>query len=269
MTEPKPTSLLRYVAPNAVTCTGLVVGLLSIMHTMAGMGAHDDPAVAAQEFTSAAWLILLCTLLDKLDGTVARLLKASSKFGVELDSFSDFTTFGVAPAVLLLGVLTTDPRYSEFYASDAGLWFVRASSAFLIVVSALRLAKFNVLTEKIGSRLFMGIPTTLVGALVSSFLLTAWHQGWSPRAVAAVPIALWVVGLWMVSNIPLPKMHKTSSMAYNIFMGINAALTYVFVPFRLFPEYLLLMSSSYAILGTIFAMLRMRETPDPSGPAKA
>ena len=256
MSDPKPTSTLRYIAPNAVTCVGLCVGLLSIMHTMAGMGSHD-PA----EFKSAAWLILLCTLLDKLDGTVARFLNASSKFGVELDSFSDFTTFGIAPAVLMLGVLTTDPRYASFYASTGGLWFVRASSAFLIVVSALRLAKFNVLTEKIGSQLFLGMPTTLVGAIASSYLRTAWDLGWSPTAVAAMPVAIWVIGLWMVSNIPMPKMHKTTSLPYNLFMLVNVIITYVFVPLRMFPEFFLVMSSSYAILGTIYAVAFMREAP--------
>ncbi len=237
---------LKYAVPNAVTSIGLLTGLLSIMNTMAG------------DYESAAWLILLCCLLDKLDGTVARALGASSKFGVELDSFSDFVTFGIAPAFLLLGLATKDPRYSAYWATPAGLWFVRASSAFLILTSGLRLAKFNVMTETIGSKLFLGIPTTHVGGMIASYLLVAWKYQWPAASVAAVPIAIWLIGLWEVSNIPLPKVRKTSSKAYNIFIAVNALGVYVTVPLRILPEYPLVFSIGYALIGTTWAILFMK-----------
>jgi phosphatidylserine synthase len=67
--------------------------------------------IAANElrFVDAGWLILLATFLDRADGILARSLKATSQFGVQMDSFADFFDFGVAPAVLLFIALTTTP----------------------------------------------------------------------------------------------------------------------------------------------------------------
>lgn len=246
MSEPK-TPTWRYVIPNAVTCTGMLIGLVSIMNTLAG------------HYETAAWMILLCTLIDKLDGTAARALNASSKFGVELDSFSDFLTFGIAPAILILGLLTKHPVYASSWDTSAGIWFVRGCCAFFIVMSALRLAKFNVLTEEIGSRLFLGIPTTLVGAITASWLLTVWKWELSDSLVTSLPFVMVALGLWMVSNIPLPKMRKTSSTPYNIWMGANAALAYILVPLQMLPDYLFFLAGGYSIIGTVYAIVFMRE----------
>lgn len=233
---------LKYVAPNAVTCTGMLVGLASIVFTL------------DQNYEQAAWMILLCVLIDKLDGSVARALNASSRFGVELDSFSDFLTFGVAPGFLFLGLLTNDPRYAPTWESSAGFWFVRCACAFFIVMAALRLAKFNVLTEEIGSKIFLGIPTTLTGALSCSYLLMVWKYDLPHAAVAYYPIVLIVLGLWMVSNVPLPKVRKTDSTGFNIFLIVNATAAYLLVPFQRLPEYLFILAALWAFVGSVYAL---------------
>ncbi len=245
------TSLLRYIIPNLVTSIGLVIALFSIMHAIAG------------EFETSAWLVLLCVLIDKLDGTTARLLNASSSFGVELDSFSDFISFGLAPGFLVLGLMTKDARFIPFFASEEMIWVVRGCVAFFVLMSALRLAKFNVTTETIGSGLFLGIPTTLTGAILTSFFLTANKYELPAEYIAAMPYALVVFGLWMISNIRLPKVKKSKSMGYNIFLGVNVVGAYVCVPMRIMPEYLLTVAGGYALVGTFFATFIIDWSPTP------
>src|SRR5690348_1045570 len=115
---------LKYFVPNAFTALSLLLGLASVVCSAQG------------DFTLAAWMILWGTLLDKVDGSAARLLGATSQFGVEFDSFADFVSFGVAPAALfyfrLAGVV---PR--PLAAVAAGLH---------AVALAVRLARFNIMT---------------------------------------------------------------------------------------------------------------------------
>ncbi|MFT7623957.1 MAG: CDP-diacylglycerol--serine O-phosphatidyltransferase [Myxococcota bacterium] len=241
-----PVSRWKYVPPNAVTCTGMVVGLYSISLTFGG------------DYVRAAWMILLCVLIDKLDGSVARALKASSRFGVELDSFSDFLTFCVAPGLLYMGVVTGVKEHAQWW-GDGGLWFVRFACAFYIVMGALRLAKFNILTEEIGGKIFLGVPTTLCGGLNACWALTIWKYDLSPTLIAAWPIALVVLGLWMVSNVPMPKVGKTGNTPFNIFLLVQAIAVYTLVPMQLFPEYLLLLSFIWLFVGTAYAVFVLRE----------
>ena len=79
----------RYIVPNAVTFGNLFCGFLTIIYATSG---RYEKAVAA---------IAIAFLLDGLDGRVARQLNATSKFGVEFDSFADLVSFGVAPAILM------------------------------------------------------------------------------------------------------------------------------------------------------------------------
>ncbi len=216
----------------------MVFGLYSIASTFAG------------EYVTAAWMILVCVLIDKLDGSLARLLNASSKFGVELDSFSDFLTFCVAPGLLYMGLVTNDARYTGWWGQGAGLTFVKFACAFFIVMGGLRLAKFNVLTEEIGGKIFLGIPTTLCGGINACWALTVWKYDLPHACIAAYPIVLVVLGLWMVSNIPLPKVGKTSSTPFNVFLAVNAVAIYILIPLQLYPEYLLALALIWAFVGT-------------------
>jgi CDP-diacylglycerol---serine O-phosphatidyltransferase len=111
---------LRAVMPNAVTALALCFGLTGIRFAIAG---EWEKAVAA---------IVIAGILDGLDGRVARLLRAESRFGAELDSLSDVIAFGVSPAVILfLWTLQYVPKYG---------WVVALAHA---VCCALRLARFN------------------------------------------------------------------------------------------------------------------------------
>lgn len=111
---------LRAMVPNAITAAALCAGLTGIRFAITG------------EFEKAVLAVVLAGLLDGIDGRIARLLKAQSRFGAELDSLADNVSFGVAPAlVLFMWSLQEVPRLG---------WF--AALAFAVSM-ALRLARFN------------------------------------------------------------------------------------------------------------------------------
>jgi hypothetical protein len=94
---------LRYLVPNAVTAGSMVLALAAIIQ--ASRGRHE----------SAAWLIVSCALLDRVDGVAARWMKACSEFGVQFDSLADLLAFCAAPALLVYFLLSDDPRYASAF----------------------------------------------------------------------------------------------------------------------------------------------------------
>jgi CDP-diacylglycerol---serine O-phosphatidyltransferase len=111
---------VRALIPNALTALALCFGLTAVRFGIAG------------EWEKAVGAIVVAAILDGLDGRVARLLNAQSRFGAELDSLSDVIAFGVSPAILLyLWSLSYVPKYG---------WVVALAHA---VCCALRLARFN------------------------------------------------------------------------------------------------------------------------------
>jgi CDP-diacylglycerol--serine O-phosphatidyltransferase len=110
----------RALAPNAVTALALCFGLTGIRFAIGG------------EWEKALGSIVVAGILDGMDGRIARLLKADSRFGAELDSLSDVTAFGVAPAVVMfLWSLHEAPQFG---------W---TAALALALACALRLARFN------------------------------------------------------------------------------------------------------------------------------
>lgn len=123
--------------PSLFTITSLLLGLFAI-----NMAIDNNPILAI-------YLILVAGLFDLLDGRIARMLKATTDFGGELDSLSDFTTFGVAPAFIMY--------YCMLYDTYPLGWI---SICLFVVAALLRLARFNVLSKNPSnySNYFMGIP---------------------------------------------------------------------------------------------------------------
>jgi CDP-diacylglycerol--serine O-phosphatidyltransferase len=240
---PAPVAFWRYVVPNAITSASLAVGLLVMV------------AAIEDRFEDAGWLIVLCVLLDKLDGTFARLLGATSKFGVQLDSLADLVVFGVAPAVTLFRFAHAR---AELYAPWADwMWLLQGSLALFVVCSALRLAKFNVLSED-GPPVFLGMPTTLAGGLVGLLLLVGLeHQ--LEGLLVAMPLVALAFGLMMVSNLPLPKIGKRGTKIGTYFQAINLVLSYICGFTRMFPEYMLAVAVGYALVGFAYGQLHRNE----------
>ena len=228
---------LRYLVPNAFTIASMLLGLASVARAAAG------------DYHLAAWMVLWGVLLDKADGTSARLLRATSPIGAELDSFADFSVFGIAPAALVyfrvrgLGL-----------ADSTAVVLLVAACATYVVAAAVRLARFNVSSPPLGDRLFYGVPTTLCGAVVASGLLTWERHPVSDAILRYSPAALVLLGALMVSTLLLPKLTPRRSRAFNVFQYGNVACAYVCGPLMLFPEYLFGLAASYTLGGVLWCL---------------
>ena len=218
--------------PNIITLLALCAGMTAILYALEN---RFDAAVAA---------IMVAGALDGLDGRVARLLKASSSFGAELDSLSDFVCFGVAPALLL------------FIWTMKGIGAVGWVAALLLAMcSALRLARFNTqlgLPEAppYAYNFFTGVPAPAGAGLALLPICAAFELGddWfrSPW-----PVAFWTViiaGL-MVSRIPTFSGKKLRvAPDYVPPLLIGAA---VFAAFMLTVPFATLLVLGLAYLGSI------------------
>lgn len=138
---------MSYLA-NLLTCLSLACGFFSIIFSL------------EQQFTLAAWAIILSVVFDGLDGQIARLCAISSDFGKELDSLVDVVSFGIAPTIL--GYIFV---YRDFH-----IWAALALFAYLMS-SIWRLAKYNITPKDKLVNYFIGLPTTVSGGVIASFIL--------------------------------------------------------------------------------------------------
>jgi CDP-diacylglycerol--serine O-phosphatidyltransferase len=231
------------------------LGLLAISQAMSG------------DFDAACWSVLWCVLLDKADGTAARLLKATSEFGVQMDSLSDLITFGIAPAAIVLAALVGAKPIISHEPMSYYRYAVHVGAFGYAICAALRLAKFNVMTHALGKEYFFGIPTTHSGALVCTYYLTARKYGWPEACFAALPGVTFALALLMVSRVPLPKLTVRKSLAVNIFQFANVFCVYLFGILRILPEYLLFVAGFYLVVGAAIAMGRGVRQPRPAASA--
>ncbi|MFP4556138.1 MAG: CDP-diacylglycerol--serine O-phosphatidyltransferase [Bacteroidales bacterium] len=179
--------------PNTLTLINLVVGCLSIVSAFEG------------NLLLASYLILVAAVFDYLDGFSARLLKAFSPLGKELDSLSDSVSFGVAPSVIVFHLLkdALDIPQGEGFTSGHALLAI----PFLIAAfSALRLAKFNIDTRQTTN--FIGLPTPANALLIAGLILglnspyAAWFEVLTASPTALVVMVL-VLSALLVSPVPM------------------------------------------------------------------
>lgn len=168
--------------PNLVTIAGMCLGLTSIRFAMAG------------RFETAVILLMLSAVIDGMDGLIARRLRATSEFGAELDSLSDFLCFGVAPGLLVY-------RFALGEANALGWIFVLVFAA----ACCLRLARFNVMRGEEGGskRHFTGVPAPAGAMLGVLPVFLSLADIVDTRAYPGL-VAAWLaaVGVLMISRIP-------------------------------------------------------------------
>jgi len=203
---------------------------------------------AEGNFRLAAWMVLWGVLLDKLDGSAARLLKATSKFGVEFDSFADFVVFGIAPAALVY--------YRVLAIGPTGGWpkiALMLTSGLYALALAVRLSRFNITTG--GESVFLGIPGTLMGAILGAAFLT-WDKYHLPESLLIYSPALLVIAaVLMISTIRLPKLKLHKNKVFNAFTVLNIGGAYICGPLMILPEYLLGIAVVYSIGGVVYCLL--------------
>lgn len=143
--------------PNSITCCNLLSGCISIVLLFNGF------------VTAAGIMIFIAAIFDFFDGFAARLLKAYSPLGAQLDSLSDVVSFGVAPSFIMYYYLNQVVTMEV-----GGINFAPFAAFFLAVFAALRLAKFNIDDRQTTS--FIGLPTPAMGIFVASLPFTLYHE---------------------------------------------------------------------------------------------
>jgi CDP-diacylglycerol--serine O-phosphatidyltransferase len=179
-----PERSVNRLIPNILTLLALCAGMTAIRFALTG------------NFQAAVYAIIVAGILDGLDGRIARLLKATSHFGAELDSLSDFISFGVAPATVLY--LWTMSGLQSFG------W---AIVLFYAVCCALRLARFNTqMSAEPAPHLagyFTGVPAPAGAMLVIMPMLASFEFGdWIARSPYLNVFWITGIALLMVSRIP-------------------------------------------------------------------
>lgn len=269
------TSKLRYWVPNLATLGAMLCGFLSMI------------AASELRFVDAGWLILLATFLDRLDGILARALGATSAFGVQMDSFADFFDFGVAPAVLMFIALSSTPGLP--FNEGPGYVLLATAAACWIFAATFRLARFNVLTgESPDKTMFNGIPTTLAaGVLVNWFLVCLKYAGpHSPLGAPAqfgearlfgalqlgsgtwtvFPVAMLVGAALMVSNLRCKKFVLFKSKVGTAIAVLLSLGAFVCMLLRVFPEYMVLLPSSWILFWLVYGQVAPKYRALPSPP---
>ncbi len=145
----------KILIPNFFTGMNMLIGLVSVFYSISG------------DFINAAWLIMLSTVLDKLDGTTARLFNASSEFGVEFDSFSDFVSFSLAPAILVFSYFSKIPSIKILEHP----YFVAVVPLY-VIFCAVRLARYNSYQSE-DHDYFSGLTSTMSGGLIAAYMAFA------------------------------------------------------------------------------------------------
>jgi len=178
---------IRMLVPNFFTVLALCAGLTSIRMGIEG------------RYELALGAIVFAALLDGIDGRVARLLKASSRFGAELDSLADFVNFGVAPAFLVF---------------NWGLGDLKSLGWICVMIfalaSALRLARFNIAVEeerpKWQAAYFIGMPTPAAAIIVllPIFIEHLGFEGFRSSRIMLDVVLVYtlLIAFLMVSTIP-------------------------------------------------------------------
>lgn len=235
-------ALTKYI-PNTITSMNALCGTVGVVFALQG---RPDLAFL---------LMLAASVFDFCDGLAARLLNAYSAMGKELDSLADMVSFGVLPSVMLIGTM-------QLHGVDS---WTEVIPVFLAVMSALRLAKFNVDERQTSD--FIGVATPTSAMICGSLcyfvtvrpgtVLDAWVS--TPWFLPALAV---VLGLLLVSEIPMfgmkiAKGHKLLDGKRIVFLCLAAAaIVFVAVAGLNWSLAVLLIFCSYILVNLAVRVIR-------------
>ena len=229
--------------PNTITSMNLLCGVLGVIFTF--QGALD----------LAFYLMILAAVFDFLDGFAARMLKAYSPMGKELDSLADLISFGLLPALMIHRRLVEGGM--------TGFWI--SVPVIICIFSALRLAKFNVDDRQ--SENFLGLPTPACAMWCGSLIYAADRGVMTVAGLLSeryiMIIAPVVLALLLVSEIPMFSMKFKKGSEYNklrlCFIGVIAASAVAILVLKINWSYIVLLTfTAYIILNLLRALFSIR-----------
>ncbi|HHI02015.1 MAG TPA: CDP-diacylglycerol--serine O-phosphatidyltransferase [candidate division Zixibacteria bacterium] len=217
----------RGILPGSFTMGSVVCGFLAILSAFEG------------ELITACWLVILAGFLDGLDGKIARLSGATSRFGIELDSLADFLSFGVAPAVIIY--------VAKLQMLGKWGWLI---GVVYIMAASYRLARYNLLATTEEKMDFVGLPVPAAAMPLVTYLIFSdylWGQINYGQYLVSMIILLSAL---MVSQVPydsMPDRFNTVKNRIKIAIIIIAAIAVLINPqLLLFPFF-----AAYIIFGLV------------------
>lgn len=256
----------RFILPNAFTSMNFLLGVFSICW-VTGAFATKDPTLMG------AYFIILCVLLDKLDGFAARLVNASSEFGAQFDSLADLIAFGLAPAFCIL--FTYKYLAPQFF--EANIPLMAVAFSVYVLCAAMRLAKYNACDSDSYHHHFSGLPSTFAGAVNAILVVFLKNKGLfanTDSSLIFLPIiVLLVTGILMVSPLFLPKLQPRKNKAFNIFQAVLIVLTYIagfmFISEKMILlEYLLVLVACYMVIGFAIGLVQRKSIIEEANEGK-
>lgn len=226
-----------YLLPNLFTIGAMFAGFYAIIAAMRG------------RYEAAAIAIFVASIMDGLDGRIARLLHAQSEFGVQLDSLSDMVCFGITPALVMY-------TWSLAVMGKPG-WL----AAFIYAAcTALRLARFNVQAKKVDKRYFQGLPTPVAAQLIASIVWVCSVYNLAGESIALPMMVLAILlGLLKVSTIRYRSFKDFNLRNRVPFVGILVAVLILALISFDPPDILLLLSFLFIISGPIGTLWSLRK----------
>ena len=241
-------NIVRYSIPNMFTAASLLLGFASIITSQTG------------NIEQAAWMIVWCGILDVMDGLSARLLNATSPFGAEFDSMADLVSFGVAPAILMLNAVM---YLNDIDRHSIEFWVLSVSVSAFVLAGALRLARYNLSSDKPMKGWFSGIPITAAGGglTATAVILLLRHNAIldAEWINLYVPIFMFILAICMVSTFKFPKMMKRDGLYINLFQAFNFSVSCYCAVTRSYPEFLFFMGIFLLIAGTVAGLFAKTE----------
>ncbi|MDS7596637.1 CDP-diacylglycerol--serine O-phosphatidyltransferase [Agrobacterium tumefaciens] len=177
---------LRLVVPNLITVLAICAGLSGVRLAFEG------------RFELAVGMVLLAAFLDGIDGRIARMMKATSKFGEQMDSLADIVNFGVAPALVVYAYLLDQARSFGWIAA-----------LIYVIAAGLRLARFNVMIERPvkapwQAEFFVGVPAPMGAMLVLLPVYLGFLGVEADRTFAYIAAGYTVlIGYFLISRLPV------------------------------------------------------------------
>lgn len=222
---------------------------------------------------ASAILLLIAAIADMADGAVARLIKASSEFGVQFDSLADVVSFGVAPALFVIRSLTrTGPMELPRWL----LFLVVFGCIVYALCGVLRLARYNVQTKKLqemdekaraeAKGHFTGLPIpAAASAAISSalFLISPTAEAYFPFSIsvraAILAIVLLILGYFMISRWKFPSVKALHFRVPSIYLVFATGLFAAFVLFAImdyFSEVYFALTWLYILIAWALSIIR-------------
>lgn len=245
--------MTRFILPNAFTSMNFLLGVFAICWATGIFSDFTD----RDPYRMSAYFVVLCVLLDKLDGFAARLVNASSEFGAQFDSLADLIAFGLAPA---FGLFFAYMNYAKEW-STKNIILILVIFSVYVLCAAMRLAKYNAMDSNCLTDYFSGLPSTFAGAINVIILSFFIYKGGFTAAVSFpnilfIPLFIMLLtALLMVSPLFLPKIKARASKAFNAFQFVMIIVTYILgfmfispnIPF--IHEILILLMIGYIVIG--------------------